>query len=188
MEIRNINNTPKFTGIYRFPNVDAKTVANISEHMTFFAGVTRSPVYMFAGKHPLEAKVVEVITETVPECKQYSYDWLVQNAKNFGLTLPTSGNVDAWVFTNKEVSLIKECCEKFDSILKGKKSFWSSLKSLFVVSDTPKKRLPSHLKELEELVSTNEKMVEIFQQVIQDKKVVKVDSLHNLIFSVSTKG
>ena len=61
MEIRNINSAPKFTGIYKFPNVDAKMMNNISEHMTFFANVTKSPVYLFSGRHPLENKVVEII-------------------------------------------------------------------------------------------------------------------------------
>ena len=187
MEIRNINSTPKFTGIYRFPNVDAKMVKNISEHMTFFANVTKNPVYLFSGRHPLESKVVETIIETVPECKQYSYDWLVQNAKNFGISLPDSKVVDAWVFTNKDITLLKECCEKFDLILKGDESFWGALKKMFFSSETPRRRLPHHLRELEDIADKNEKMVETFQQVIQDKEVVKVDSLHNLIYSVSTK-
>lgn len=188
MEIRNINNAPKFTGIYRFPNVDARMVENISDHMTFFANVTKNPVYLFSGRHPLESKVVEIIVDTIPECKQYSYEWLVQNAKNFGLSLPDSNIVDAWVFTNKDISLIRECCEKFDGILKDDKSFLGVLKKIFFSSETPRRRLPRHLKELEDIADKNEKMVETFQQVIQDKKVVKVDSLHNLIYSVSTKG
>ena len=186
MEIRNINSTPKFTGIYRFPNVDAKTVTEISKHMTFFANVTKNPVCLFSGRHPLESKVVETIIETVPECKQYSYEWLVQNARNHGLSLPDPSDVDAWVFTNKDITLLKECCEKFDLILKGEETFCGVLKKIFLAPETPKRRLPRHLKKLEEIADKNEKMVETFQQVIQDKEVVKVDSLHNLIYSVST--
>ena len=131
MEIRNINSAPKFTGIYKFPNVDAKMMNNISEHMTFFANVTKSPVYLFSGRHPLENKVVEIITEIIPECKQYSYDWLVQNAKNHGITLPDSRTCDAWIFTNKDILLLRECCEKVDKILKGQDSFFGVLKKLF---------------------------------------------------------
>lgn len=187
MEIRNINNTPKFTGIYRFPNVDAKMVENISEHMTFFANVTKKPVYLFSGRHPLESKVVETIIESTPECEKYSYGWLVQNARNHGLSLPDPSTVDAWIFTNKDIYLLKECCEKFDLILKGDESFWGALKKMFFSSETPRRRLPHHLRELEDIADKNEKMVETFQQVIQDKEVVKVDSLHNLIYSVSTK-
>ena len=186
MEIRNINSTPKFTGIYRFPNVDAKTVTEISKHMTFFANVTKNPVCLFSGRHPLESKVVETIIDTVPECKKYSYEGLVQNARNHGLSLPDPSDVDAWVFTNKDITLLKECCEKFDLILKGEETFWGVLKKIFLAPETPKRRLPRHLKKLEEIADKNEKMVETFQQVIQDKEVVKVDSLHNLIYSVST--
>ena len=187
MEIRNINNTPKFTGIYRFPNVDAKMVGDISEHMTFFANVTKNPVYLFSGRHPLESKIVETIIETTPECKKYSYGWLVQNARNHGLSLPDPSVVDAWIFTNKDIILLKECCEKFDLILKGDETFLGVLKKLFFSSETPKRQLPRHLRALEDMADKNEKMIEIFQQLIQDKKVVKVDNLRDLIFSVSTK-
>ena len=122
MEIRNISSTPKFTGIYKFPNVDAKMLDNISEHMAFFSCVTKSPVYLFSGKHPLENKVVEVITEPVPECKQYSYAWLVQNAKNHGITLPDARTSDAWIFTNKDIYL-ENCSEKEQSYFKISKNF-----------------------------------------------------------------
>jgi hypothetical protein len=187
MEIKNISSTPKFTGIYKFPNVDAKMLDNISEHMAFFSCVTKSPVYLFSGKHPLENKVVEVITETVPECKRYSYAWLVQNAKNHGITLPDARTSDAWIFTNKDIYLIRDCCEKFDKVLKGEESFFDVLKKLFFVPDKPKRVLPRHLREIEDIAEKNNAMIDVFEKSIADKKVVEVNSLTSLIYSVSTK-
>ena len=188
MEIKNINTTPRFTGIYKLSNVDNKTIKDISSHMTLFAKVTNRPVYLFGGNHPLEGSVVNIINETVPECSRYSYEWLVQNAKNFGVTLPAAKNVDAWVFTYKDIDLVKDFLEISSKLVNKKKSFMGVLKKLFAASDLPEMQLPSHLRPLHDLLKENEQMTETFQRVIENKKVVEVNSLENLLVAVCQKG
>ena len=188
MEIRNINSTPQFTGIYKLPNVDTATIKEISSHMTLFARVTNRPVYLFGGNHPLEGSVVNIIRESVPECQRYSYDWLVRNAQNHGLTLPVANNVDAWVFTNNDIDTVKQYLEKSSGLLNKKKTFLTVLKNFFFGSELPERNLPTYLKGLQELLNQNEQLTEIFQQTVSNKKVVEVNSLNKLVQSILQNG
>jgi hypothetical protein len=184
MEIRNINSTSQFTGIYKLPNVDAATIKEISSHMNLVARVTNRPVYLFGGNHPLEGSVVKIIRDTVPECRQYSYNWLVQNAKNHGITLPEANKVDAWVITSNDIDIMKGYLDKSDSLINKKKTFLTVLKEIFLGSEQPGKELPSYLRALMDLSAKNEKMVEAFQEIIATKKVVEANNLQKLVQSI----
>lgn len=188
MEIRNINNTPRFTGIYKIPNVDTKTIENISSHMTFFARVTNRPVYLFGGNYPLQDSVVKIINESVPECSRYSYDWLVQNAQRHGVKLPASDIFDVWIFTNKDIDLVKNYLKQSSSIVNKKRTLWSAIKSLFTAPNTSEMELPSHLRGLQRFLAVNNTLTNIFQNIVSKEKVVEVNSVEKLIMTMFQEG
>ena len=184
MEIKNINNTPSFTGIYKLRNVDFKTVKQIKEYMPFFADVTNLPVYMFSGRHPMEGSVVSIINSSVKECKQYSYDWLVQNAQNHGLLLPNIRSVEAWVLTGKDVKIFQQFMENANKTINKSTSFFAKLKILFFGSPTPNPSLPRYLRGIVPLLNENDKLIDIYAQTLHGSKVVEVENLEKLIYSM----
>lgn len=184
MEIRNINNTPNFTGIYKLPKADPETLRFVANELPRFAQCTNTASYAFNGRHPIDGTAVKVIKEVVEECRRYSYDWLTQNAQRYGITLPMSDTPDLWVITGKDKNVLEKYFSEATKLRKENTSFWNRLKRLFVSTDEPTRNVPSYLRQIVPMLKENDEFAEIFQRLVEKEKVVEVKNKEQLFMSM----
>jgi len=181
MKISNITGN-NFTAIYKVPNTTVQTHVEIQEAVApLYEKYTKEPIYFFSGECPYDASVALIIDKDM-KAKKLSYDWVVQNAKNYDINLPDPKNIDVWVITGKEdVEKITEYINKSEKITSP--GFLKNLKrKLFGYERNYE--IPEHLDVYTDMLEMREKLTRKFKEILKDKKVIEAKNCEDLYFKM----
>ena len=179
MQIQNSNNQ-NFTAIYKLPKSTIKAQEEIDKFIApVYNHFKQNPVYYFCGDSPCDAYVAKIIEEDISK-KNLSYEWILQNARNFNIELPDPQKIDVWVITGeKDINLIDQFNEQADKICKP--SFLEKAKR-FLFGDKRNYEIPEHLDIYSGMLEKLSLLKGKFREIIADKKVIEVDSTQNLAY------
>lgn len=180
MQIQNYNSKQNFTSIYRIKHSNIEAFLEINKYVyPAYKMAKRKPAFIFMGENPCDAFVAGSIKNHA-EKFNYSYDWLVQNAKNHGLKIPNPQDIDAWVFTGEnDANLVKNF---LSDVIKKESSLWQIIKRTF--NPQIDYNLPKHLREYSGPIKFNEEYTNRFRTLFDPKKIIDCKDVPDLYFKM----
>ncbi len=181
MKISNITGN-SFTAIYKVPNTTVQTHVEIQDAVApVYEQQTKEPIYFFSGECPYDASVALIIDDDMKN-KHLSYDWALQNAKNYNINLPDPNNIDVWVITGKkDVGKITEYLNKSEKI--SSPGFFKNLKrKLFGFERNYE--IPEHLDIYTDMLEMRKKLTKGFNEIFKNEKVIEAKNSEDLFMKM----
>ncbi len=174
-----------FTSIYKIPKTTVKTHVEIAEAIEPLYRKNKDvPFYCFSGDCPVDASVASIIDEDM-KAKHLSYDWIVDNAKNFNINLPDPRKIDVWVVTGKEdISRIDNYLDSADKICKP--GFWNSLKRRLFGFER-NYNIPEHLDIYSDILEMRKKLIDQFHDLIKNDSIIEAKDTNDFFIKLVEK-
>ena len=181
MQITNSNNQD-FTAIYKIPKTNIDTHLRIDNSIAqAYHTFKKAPIYYFSGDCPFDASVAKIIDDDIKQ-KNLSYEWIIQNAKNFGIKLPNPREIDVWVFTGeKDIQIVDEYTKHAEKICTP--TLLEKAK-IFLFGHNRNYDIPEHLDIYSDILGRLDRLKDKFNESIKNHKVIEVKDSTDLFIKL----
>lgn len=138
MKISNNHSTPNFQGVYRLPFSETNNRIILKEILPKYRTVKKDIPQIFYGETPFE-EPVHTVMDYIAKENGASKDWLVRNAKNFGLNvqLPEYKHINI-ISSQQDIDAYSNIIKQ--TIKKIKQPTWKKILNIF--RNNPKDSFP----------------------------------------------
>lgn len=170
MQINKVDNI-SYKGMYRLPNKPGYIDEVLKNVLPVYTTIRKEPVFMFSGNNPFVLGLRLLMKDVAAE-NGSSVDWLKKNANNHGINLTDIGSETLHIITTEGDTKLLEDFIK-EKLVLPKETFIEKIKRLFLnqvkeTEDTSKK-LPQHLKLMNEVIKINNKFAEDYKIFSKDE-------------------
>lgn len=174
-----------FTGMYIIPNTP-KNVQLIKEKVApMYNHLKHENIIGIEGENPYMIGV-EVIKELIGKSQGASKQWLMMNAKRFGIALPELNSENLLIVSGKkDISKLADFFQ--ERINANLKSPLQRFFDIFTKHPDVEPNLPEHLKLLPELVEGFNRETKIYKAFLSKENVVNVQTPQELLAKILTE-
>lgn len=174
-----------FTGVYRIPNTP-ENVKLVNEKVTpMYKLMKHESVIGMEGENPL-AYGVEFVKEIISSSQNSSKEWLMMNARNFGIELPRLNKENLLIISGQKDIL--KFAEFFQERIKANiKTPLQKFFDFFKTKTPNSQYLPEHLKVLPEFLEIYNKEAALYREFLSGRNVIDVKTPQELLTKMMTE-